>query len=57
MKTIEINLYSFDELSDKAKELFSSLTKSERKSFVKAICFEWQTELKTDDKKMFIDLI
>ena len=24
-----------------AKELFASLTKSERKSFVKAICFEW----------------
>ena len=57
MKTIEINLYSFDELSDKAKELFSSLTKSERKSFVKAICFEWQTGLKTDEKEMFIDLI
>jgi len=40
-----------------AKDLFTSLTKSERKSFVKAIYFEWQTVLKTDDKKMFIDLI
>jgi hypothetical protein len=40
-----------------AKELFTSITKSERKSFVKAICFEWQTGLETDDKEMFIDLI
>ena len=40
-----------------ARELFASLTKSERKSFVKAICFEWQTGLKTDEKEMFIDLI
>ena len=40
-----------------AKELFASLTKSERKSFVKAICLEWQTGFKTDEKEMFIDLI
>ena len=40
-----------------AKELFAKLPKIEKNNFIKAICFDWQTGLKIDDKKMFIDLI
>jgi len=40
-----------------SKTMFLDLPKPIRKQFVKSICFEWQTELKTDDKEIFIDLI